>query len=90
MSIRNKLQRLSIHKFFYFFIYFGKIKQYTYNFNDKNSSDNIYTLKKLHSYIVINIGILLIDHQPLSYVKCQNLACIINSLKTFPSPRCNS
>ena len=34
-----------------------KIKKYTYNFNDKNTTNNMYTYKKLHSYIVINISI---------------------------------
>lgn len=28
-----------------------------YNFNDKNTCDNMYTLENLHSYIVNNIGI---------------------------------
>ena len=35
----------------------GKIKQYTYNFDNKNTSDKMYSLKKSHSYIVTIISI---------------------------------
>ena len=48
-----------------------KIKQYTYNFNDKNTIDNMYMQQNLHSYIVINnkyTNMLLNNNVPLSYV----------------------